>query len=146
MGPYSLVGVGAATRIRCCVAWIDRSHGASTREAVTARRAIDALGPDPGGNLISTFVYASNPNTPDFMVRGNKTYRILTDQVGSPRVVVNVAAASDVPYRATYTAFGEETIVGIADFLPFGFAGGLFDIDTGLVRFGARDYDPVFGR
>jgi hypothetical protein len=24
---------------------------------------------------------------------------------------------------------------------PFGFAGGLYDDDTGLVRFGARDYD-----
>jgi len=28
----------------------------------------------------------------------------------------------------------------------FGFAGGLYDADTGLVRFGARDYDPVVGR
>jgi RHS repeat-associated protein len=31
-------------------------------------------------------------------------------------------------------------------FQPFGFAGGLHDRDTGLVRFGARDYDPVTGR
>jgi RHS repeat-associated protein len=31
-------------------------------------------------------------------------------------------------------------------FQPFGFAGGLFDRDTGLVRFGARDYDPETGR
>jgi len=29
---------------------------------------------------------------------------------------------------------------------PFGFAGGLQDQDTGLVRFGARDYDPEEGR
>jgi RHS repeat-associated protein len=29
---------------------------------------------------------------------------------------------------------------------PFGFAGGLYDENTGLVRFGARDYDPVVGR
>jgi hypothetical protein len=27
-------------------------------------------------------------------------------------------------------------------FQPFGFAGGLYDQDTKLVRFGARDYDP----
>jgi len=101
---------------------------------------------DGSGNLVSTFVYASNQNTPDLMVRGGKTYRILTDHVGSPLLVVNVANASDVPFRATYTAFGEATITGTADFLPFGFAGGLFDIETGLVRFGARDYDPVVGR
>ncbi len=31
-------------------------------------------------------------------------------------------------------------------FQPFGFAGGLYDPDTGLVRFGARDYDPATGR
>ena len=31
-------------------------------------------------------------------------------------------------------------------FQPFGFAGGLYDHLTGLVRFGARDYDPEVGR
>jgi RHS repeat-associated protein len=31
-------------------------------------------------------------------------------------------------------------------FQPFGFAGGLYDQQTGLVRFGARDYDAVTGR
>lgn len=30
--------------------------------------------------------------------------------------------------------------------MPFGFAGGLHDRDTGLVRFGARDYDPATGK
>jgi RHS repeat-associated protein len=31
-------------------------------------------------------------------------------------------------------------------FQPFGFAGGLYDPDTKLVRFGARDYDAEVGR
>ncbi|HHH46990.1 MAG TPA: RHS repeat-associated core domain-containing protein [Thiotrichales bacterium] len=31
-------------------------------------------------------------------------------------------------------------------FQPFGFAGGLYDPDAGLVRFGARDYDAEVGR
>jgi RHS repeat-associated protein len=30
--------------------------------------------------------------------------------------------------------------------IPFGFAGGLYDPDTGLVRFGARDRDVSVGR
>ena len=30
--------------------------------------------------------------------------------------------------------------------IPFGFAGGLHDHDTGLIRFGYRDYDPDIGR
>jgi RHS repeat-associated protein len=29
---------------------------------------------------------------------------------------------------------------------PFGFAGGIYDSETGLVRFGARDFDPRIGR
>lgn len=31
-------------------------------------------------------------------------------------------------------------------FQPFGYAGGIYDRDTGLIRFGARDYDPEIGR
>jgi RHS repeat-associated protein len=31
-------------------------------------------------------------------------------------------------------------------FQPFGFAGGIYDRDTRLVRFGARDYDAETGR
>jgi RHS repeat-associated protein len=49
--------------------------------------------------------------------------------------------------RITYDSFGnilEDTNPGFA--VPFGFAGGLHDRDTGLVRFGYRDYDPEVGR
>jgi RHS repeat-associated protein len=101
---------------------------------------------DGTGNLVSTFVYASNPNVPDYMVRGSSTYRILTDQIGSVRTVVDVSTGA-VAWSASYTAFGVPTITAAQpDFIPFGFAGGLYDVDTGLVRFGARDYDPSVGR
>jgi RHS repeat-associated protein len=60
---------------------------------------------------------------------------------------VNAGDVSDVLFRAEYTAFGEMTVLeGDVEATPFGFAGGLFDAETGLVRFGARDYDPVVGR
>jgi RHS repeat-associated protein len=45
-----------------------------------------------------------------------------------------------------YDAWGnvlEDTNPG---FQPFGFAGGIQDSHTGLVRFGARDYDPFVGK
>jgi len=32
------------------------------------------------------------------------------------------------------------------EFTDFTFAGGLYDSDTKLIRFGARDYDPAIGR
>ncbi len=37
-------------------------------------------------------------------------------------------------------------MIPIPGFQPFGFAGGLYDPDTKLVRFGARDYDASTGR
>ena len=50
--------------------------------------------------------------------------------------------------ECSYSAFGTQTLLGgkFTSLLPMGFAGGLYDSDTGLVRFGARDYDPMVGR
>jgi RHS repeat-associated protein len=45
-----------------------------------------------------------------------------------------------------YDAFAQVLLDTNPGFQPFGFAGGLYDRDTGLVRFGARDYDPQIGR
>jgi len=46
-----------------------------------------------------------------------------------------------------YDAFGNVTSDSNPEFeIPFGFAGGLQDSDTGLIRFGYRDYDPETGR
>ena len=45
-----------------------------------------------------------------------------------------------------YGPFGEMLSDSNPGFQPFGFAGGLHDPDTGLVRFGARDYDAATGR
>ena len=79
------------------------------------------------------------------MVKGGITYRILSDQVGSVRLVVD-ATTGAVVQRIDYDAFGVVTQDTNPGFQPFGFAGGLMDLDTGLVRFGARDYDPSVGR
>jgi RHS repeat-associated protein len=45
-----------------------------------------------------------------------------------------------------YDEFGRVTQDSNPGFQPFGFAGGLYDKDTKLVRFGARDYDAETGR
>jgi RHS repeat-associated protein len=49
-------------------------------------------------------------------------------------------------YGMDYDAFGRVLNDTNPGFQPFGFAGGLYDDDTGLVRFGARDYDAYAGR
>ena len=48
--------------------------------------------------------------------------------------------------RIDYDAFGRVTQNTNPGFQPFGYAGGLSDEDTKLVRFGVRDYDPETGR
>ena len=97
------------------------------------------------GKVVSRFVYATGVNVPDYMIKGGVTYRIITDHLGSPRLVVNIADGS-VIQRMDYDEFGNVLSDTNPGFQPFGFAGGLYDRDTGLVRFGARDYDAEIGR
>jgi RHS repeat-associated protein len=100
---------------------------------------------DGTGNVVSRFVYASDGSLPAYMVRDGATYRFVADHVGSPRLVVD-AATGDVVQRLDYDAFGRITLDTNPGFQPFAFAGGLYDGDTGLVRFGHRDYDAEVGR
>jgi RHS repeat-associated protein len=67
------------------------------------------------------------------------------DHLGSPRLVVDVQTG-EIAQRLDYDIDGRVFGDSSPDFQPFGFAGGLHDVDTGLVRFGARDYDPELAR
>lgn len=100
---------------------------------------------DAANAVVSRFVYGTRSNVPDYLVRGGKTYRIVTDHLGSPRLVVETGSG-DIVQRMEYDAWGRVISDSNPGFQPFGFAGGLYDRDTGLVRFGARDYDPETGR
>jgi RHS repeat-associated protein len=99
---------------------------------------------DGSGAVVSRFVYATRVNVPDYMVKGGITYRLVLDHLGSVRLVVDPQGR--VVQRLDYDAWGLVTQDTNPGFQPFGFAGGLYDGQTGLVRFGARDYDPVAGR
>ena len=109
---------------------------------------------DGSNNVLSTFVYGLKPNVPDYMVRGGVAYRIVSDWRGDVRLVLNTAltGAAAVVQQIDYDEWGN--VVDLVDpactvggtalcFQPFGFAGGVFDVTTGIVRFGARDYDPA---
>ncbi|WP_242344342.1 RHS repeat-associated core domain-containing protein [Anaeromyxobacter terrae] len=100
---------------------------------------------DSSGNIRARFVYGTGVNVPEYMQTVDATYRILTDHLGSPRLVVNTSNGA-VAQRLDYDEWGHVTYDSNPGFQPFGFAGGLYDRDTGLVRFGARDYDPQTGR
>lgn len=100
---------------------------------------------DGSGNVISRFVYASNGNSPAFIIKAGTTFRVIADQLGSPRLIVDTSIGA-VAQRMDYDSFGNVINDTNPGFQPFGFAGGLYDRDTKLVRFGARDYDPEVGR
>ncbi len=97
------------------------------------------------GNVVSRFIYATHVNVPDYMVKGGVTYRIISDHLGSVRKIVNIAD-NTLTQEMNYDTFGRVILDTNPGFQPFGFAGGLYDKDTGLVRFGSRDYDGYIGR
>jgi RHS repeat-associated protein len=100
---------------------------------------------DDEGALVSRFVYGPAANVPLYMVRSGTTYQLVTDHLGSVRLVVDVASGT-IAQRLDYDPWGVVLTDTNPGFQPFGFAGGHYDPDTDLVRFGARDYDPHVGR
>ena len=99
---------------------------------------------DGNNDLIMRFEYA-DARIPLAMTVGGVRYFLTYDQVGSLRAVAN--ADGLVVKRISYDSFGNIITDSAPSFqVPFGFAGGLHDKDTNLVRFGYRDYDPDIGR
>jgi RHS repeat-associated protein len=100
---------------------------------------------DGNNHVVSRFIYGNKGNVPAYLIKGGIAYRIVTDHLGSPRFVINTQDGS-VVQELSYDVWGKVTVDTNPGFQPFGFAGGLYDRDTGLVRFGARDYDAETGR
>jgi RHS repeat-associated protein len=100
---------------------------------------------DSTGAIVARYVYGSRANVPDYMVKGGKTYRLVTDHLGSVRMVVRADTAL-VAERIDYDAWGNIIADSNGGLQMFGFAGGLYDQDTRLTRFGTRDYDANSGR
>ena len=97
----------------------------------------------PNGEL--TELYYDDAGLLFALKRGGDNYYVAVDQLGSPKLVTDASGA--VILQREYDSFGQllsDTNSGFD--LVIGFAGGLEDITTGLVRFGFRDYDPLAGR
>jgi len=100
---------------------------------------------DVDGNVLEEYVYALGVNSPDYIKKDGANYRVIKDHLGSTRMVVN-ASNGDVVKTIAYDEFGNVTSeTGDFDII-FGYAGGIRDKDTGLTKFGARDYDAETGR
>ena len=100
---------------------------------------------DGTGAIVARFVYSTKINVPEYIIKSGVTYRIISDHLGSPRLIVNTSTGQIIQ-QVDYDEFGNVVSDTNPGFQPFGFAGGLYDKDTRLVRFGARDYDASIGR
>jgi YD repeat-containing protein len=86
---------------------------------------------DGNGNLVARFVYANSRNVPDYYVTAAGTFRVLSDHLGSPRLVVDTANANIVE-EIDYDEFGHVINDTRPGSTPFGFAGGLYDTGHGI--------------
>lgn len=94
--------------------------------------------------IINTFVYADQ-NTPILMRKGSRDYYIVSDIRGSVRLVIKESNGA-IMQQLDYDSFGTVLNDNRPGYTPFGFAGGLYEFRTDLVRFGARDYLAEIGK
>ncbi|WP_319470362.1 RHS repeat-associated core domain-containing protein [uncultured Pseudodesulfovibrio sp.] len=91
------------------------------------------------------FIYEKGERLPHAVCVNGRTLTLEYDQVGTLKAVVG--ETGNVIQAIQYDPFGRPLWTdNPALNIPLGFAGGLEDPDTGLVRFGWRDYDPDTGR
>jgi RHS repeat-associated protein len=79
------------------------------------------------------------------MTMGATRYYLHYDQVGTLRAISDTD--NNIVKEIIYDTYGNILTDGNATLkVPFGFAGGLYDPDTKLTRFGYRDYDAYTGK
>jgi RHS repeat-associated protein len=93
---------------------------------------------DGAGTMLARYVDG-------LVIKGSNTYKVVADHLGTPRLLIDRTTGA-VAQRLDFDEFGQITSDSSPGFQTFGLAGGIYDADTGLVRFGARDYDPETGR
>lgn len=124
---------------------VARQVGGGFDRAWLYRDALRPVSEVDSAGIFTHYAYLADGGAPDFMIRSGVPYRFVKDHIGSVRLVVN-AQTGAVAQSLEYDEFGVVLSDTSPGFQPFGFAGGLYDAATGLVHFGARDYDASMGR
>ena len=100
---------------------------------------------DANDTLKQRFEYADGRMPVAMTDANNIKYYLHYDQVGSLRAVSDTQM--NIVKEITYDTFGNILTDSNPSLkVPFGFAGGLYDSDTKLTRFGYRDYDAFTGK
>ncbi|MDR3163041.1 MAG: RHS repeat-associated core domain-containing protein, partial [Helicobacteraceae bacterium] len=107
-------------------------------------------------NNFARFTYAADRTPMQMEYKGN-IYYLSYDHQGSLKAVGNQSrrAVRQIDYDSFGNILKESNPTAGTSYqdlsldsldIPIGFAGGLYDKDTKLIRFGYRDYDPFTGR
>jgi RHS repeat-associated protein len=106
---------------------------------------------DPQGQMQIYYVYGIHPRAPSYMVKNGVSYPMIANERGDIQYVTD--GQGQILQEIQYDEYGAilydssvEASPTKTPFQPMGWSSGLTDRDTGLVRFGARDYDPQIGR
>ena len=63
---------------------------------------------DGSGNIVEQFVYGTRPNVPDVILKNGEVYQVISNQVGSPVLIINAATGS-IAEQISYDAWGNIT-------------------------------------
>lgn len=124
-----------------------RQVGTSPREFYTHEGPLKVVGSLTEGSSASLkiFIFGTDGNSPEYIRYQGADLRVIKDHLGSVRLIVN-ASTGAIVQRIDYNDIGGVTSDTNPGFQPYGFAGGMYDYQTGLVKFGAREYDSQAGR
>ena len=124
-----------------------RQVGTSPREFYTHEGPLKVVGSltEGSSSSLKTFIFGTDGNSPEYIRYQGADLRVIKDHLGSVRLIVNSSTGAIVQ-RIDYNDIGGVTSDTNPGFQPYGFAGGIYDYQTGLVKFGAREYDSEVGR
>lgn len=92
------------------------------------------------------YIYGPDSATPSLIEKNNVLYKVISEPgINSIRYIINIET-KEIVQEIEYDDQGNAVFNSNPQFQPLGFAGGVNDSDTKLIRFGARDYDPTIGR
>lgn len=72
------------------------------------------------------YVYVVKPNVPEYMIRGGVEYKIVSNEQGSVRYILE-PNSGNIVQAINYDEFGNIINDTNPGFQPFGFAGGIYD-------------------
>lgn len=78
---------------------------------------------DGSGAMIAYIVYIYKTNVPVYLEKGGRTYRLLTDPLGSPSLLVDTTDGTIVQ-RLAYEAFGQVLAIPIRASSPLALRAG----------------------